>query len=620
MYPNIHQFEEISIDTETTGLEVYNRRDKAFGISISTPDGKDYYWDIREQPSVIRSLQQDFKSYRGLLVFANAPFDYFACRNIGVDLTRILEEERFRDVIGRACLIDEHLMSYDLDYLAKKYLGIGKVDIVPELHKIFGGRNTKNVQMQNLHRAPSEVVSSYAKRDTRTTLDLYYWQQGEIARQGIESIVEFEETVTPVIVGMMDHGIRIDRGKAELAVSELNPYINEIQQRLERKTGMDGINVNSPKQIKEIFQPTQRDDGEWYTKDGILLPKTPAGNASLAKEILHEMDTELSRSIVEQRSLINTRDTFLNGHVLSYESNGRIHPSINQNKGEDGGTGTGRLSVSKPAMQQIPSRNKKIASIVKDVFLPDEGHLWYESDLSSFEVRIFAHLINNPVINQKFAESPETDFHQYVADLTGFVRNAEYSGQANAKQLNLSMIFNQGEGTTCEKMGFPTTPASFVDNKGKVVHYLAAGPEGKQAIEKYHRTIPGIRELAKLAKSTAEKRGYVYTMQGRRLRFEGREKRFAYKASGLLIQANAADINKRIIRDVYKACRSLGGRLLLNTHDSYSKSLPESTTLSQLKEIQAIVSDLDHVRIPLIMEINKGGKTWWESYNAKRLL
>ena len=87
--------------------------------------------------------------------------------------------------------------------------------------------------------------------------------------------------------------------------------------------------------------------------------------------------------------------------------NGVVYPNINQSKGEDGGTGTGRLSYTAPALQQIPSRRKDVAAIVKPCFLPDEGQVWVDCDMNSFEVRTFADLVGNQeIINEYILNQP----------------------------------------------------------------------------------------------------------------------------------------------------------------------------------------------------------------------
>src|SRR5690606_10812246 len=324
-----------------------------------------------------------------------------------------------------------------------------------------------------------------------------------------------------------------------------------------------------------------------------------------------------AKIILELRSMIKTRDTFLVGHVLESAHNGRVYPTINQTKGDEGGTGTGRLSYVAPALQQIPDRNKKVAEVVKRVFLPDEGHNWVDCDKASFEVRIFAHLVGTPDIVQAYIDNPETDFHQYVADLTGLVRNATYSGQPNAKQLNLSMIFNQGKGTTAEELGMPWTWESFVPaGSDKEIVYKKAGPEAEAIINAYHKRLPGVKKLADGCKATAERRGYIFTRYGRHLRFPGGYK--SYKASGLLIQGTAADENKMTWLMIDEALKGTGGRMLLNTHDSYSLSLPEGEEEKIARLVKQAVEQDRGLRVPLILEVSHPGVNWWASKSSKR--
>jgi DNA polymerase I-like protein with 3'-5' exonuclease and polymerase domains len=126
-----------------------------------------------------------------------------------------------------------------------------------------------------------------------------------------------------------------------------------------------------------------------------LVGTADSGGPSLKAEFLRELDHPAAKLIEEVRSLLKTRDTFLAKHILEHAVGDQVYPTINQTKGEDGGTGTGRLSYTDPAMQQIPSRNKKIAAIVKPCFLPDEGDVWIDLDQASFEVRMTGRSFSN---------------------------------------------------------------------------------------------------------------------------------------------------------------------------------------------------------------------------------
>jgi hypothetical protein len=209
-------------------------------------------------------------------------------------------------------------------------------------------------------------------------------------------------------------------------------------------------------------------------------------------------------------------------------------------------------------------------------------------------------------------ENPNTDFHQAVADLTGLPRNAAYSGQPNAKTLNLSMIFNAGNGAIADKMGMEWWWDTFQDTKGSNIRYKQAGPDALRVIDKYHNTLPGVKKLVNGAKQAVMERGHVFTKFGRRIRFP--DKRFAYKASGLLIQSTAADINKNNWMVIERMLKDVGGSLILNTHDSYSMSLPLETVSRDFKIIQdAVQTSCPWFRVPLVLELSGGGSSWWGS-------
>lgn len=590
--------EILALDTETTGL---GPTDRAFGVSYKLTNGPSGYVDLRrDNPEELFNLLERTTCR---IVCHNASFDYRMAGNAGIKIPL----SRLDDTVIRATMINEHEFSYQLDDLAKKHLKRAKdTTIYERMSEIFGGRATRSAQMHRIADAPRDIVADYAIPDAELCHDLWQWQQTEIERQGIQRIVDFERRVMPAIIRNEERGIRVDLDRVEQAIKEIDREVDIQTKQLFEAAGKS-FNFNSPKDVATVFKPRQDGEGRWFTTDGHPIPATPGGKPSFSAEALRGIGSPMAQAIVTLRSMIKTRDTFLKGHILGHQVNGRVYPSIHQTKGEDGGTGTGRFSYTEPALQQIPSRNKAIAAIVKSAFLPDEGHVWVDADMHSFEVRVFAHLVNNATILAKYADNPEADFHQMVADLTGLPRNAKYSGQANAKQLNLSMIFNSGNGAIAEKMGMPFTWDSFTKN-GKEFRYKKAGPEAEAVIAAYHRALPGVKELAARAKKKAQTFGYIETFMGRRIRFPRGE--HTYAASGLAIQATAADINKMnwlIIEQV------LGdsGRLLLNTHDSYGLSLPEDWEPYWKEVKRAVESGFDWFRVPIILELSGAGPNWW---------
>jgi len=613
-FPDINMYKGLKVvgfDTETTGLEY--PKDYAFSFSIAHGPNRSQarYYDFRRTPQAKRWLQDLADAHPSLVFVAhNASFDHRMMSAAGVEIPI----ERFDDTCVRAVQIDEHLASvfpwtrgaggnYSLDYLGERYLNKRKSgdELYAKMAEVMGGKATRNSQMPNISKAPFEIVQPYALDDANLVWELWHWQEKEIERQGIRKICEFERKVMPTLVRAEKRGINVDMNYVNEAIDKLTIEIHSQQQALNKACGFE-INTNSPKQVKKVFEPKQVRSGGWVAIDGTPLESTASGNASLGADALRSMVDPRAAQIVELRSTIKTRDTFLKKHVAEREINGVVYPTINQSKGEDGGTGTGRLSYVSPAMQQIPSRNKKVAAIVKPSFLPPEGMLWMDSDMASFEVRIFAHLVAayNNVMAEAYANNPQLDFHQYVAGLTSLPRSATYAGEPNAKQLNLSMIFNSGNGAIAEKMGMPFTWEEFDTveyGRPKTVRYKKAGRSAMRVIHQYHAKVQGVKMLADRAEESANRKGKIQTRHGRQLRFPKGYK--SYKASGLLIQMR---IEQALGDD---------GHIILNTHDSYSMAVREDwkPVWERVKE----EVERDNLRVPLLLDFNGVGRNWWEA-------
>lgn len=601
-------FPAIAIDTETTGLNY--PVDRPFGFSIATPLTSGY-WDIRKQPEALEWLRNALSQFKGTIVMFNATFDCKMLAQVGIEVNPYQVD----DVAIRACLIDEHLGpgQYSLDALAKRYLGRTKVkEIYEDLAAIFGGRATKNVQMPRLQKAPPEMVAPYAREDADLTLSLWEDQNDRIKRQGIQQIADFERRTFPYVLAQERAGVRVDLDLAEKSYNRLSVLVEREKQALYKLAGRV-LNVNSSPQIKDYYQPKQAKDGTWWLHNGFQCGTTPKGNPSIDNEVLQALAAvdPVADKIIEIRSLIRTCDTFLGQHILGHAHGGRVYPNINQVASDEGGTKTGRFSYTDPALQQIPSRNKEVAAIVKACFLADEGHVWVDGDMNSFEVRVFAHLVAayNQAIAQAYKDDPTIDFHQWVADLMGVPRNPRKDGGPNAKQLNLSMIFNSGNGAIARRLGYETTTEQFTAANGQLVTYQKAPPEAMRVIDAYHSRVQGVRILADRAKAKAESRGYITTYAGRRLRFPHGWK--SYKASGILIQATAADLNKENWWIIDEALNGRG-RLILNTHDSYSMSVEEDKVDGAWKDVKNAV-ERPILRVPLVLDKNGVGPNWWEA-------
>lgn len=606
MFPNIKHLPYIALDTETTGLNWWKH--DIFGFSVSVP-GNDWYFDIRHQPESVRWLKDVAAGYRGVIIGHNIKFDTHFLRKIGVDLRDV----ELDDTVIMAALLDEHMLSYDLDAIAKKYLKEGKTsDIYEKLSEIFGGKPTRNQQAKNFYRAPTSIISNYAKTDTNLTLRLWLQFKDMITQSQLGPVYDMEKKLLKVLIDIEYHGVNVNVEESHKASNALTSKIKELQYKLDNLAGFE-INPNPSKSIHQLFSPKKEND-VWILRDGTIAECTPAGAPSIDNACLRRMADPCAGIILSLRKLIKTRDTFINGHVLNHHHDGIIHANFNQTRSDnDLGTITGRLSVNSPALQQIHKRDQEIAPIVRSLFIPDGGCDWVCNDWAQMDFRVFAHYVNDKKINDMYRFNPDTDFHKLTADMTGLPRSPRFSGDPNAKQINLGLIFGMGMGKLAAEMGLPHTIEKLANGKS----WIKPGDEAMVVFDKYHQSIPGVSEFLKNASSVAKSRGYVRTIMGRRIRFPNGQ--FTHKAGGLIFQGSAADALKLKLIEVHDYLRinGDGARLLLNVHDEFDISVPrERKDIND--EISKIVTDFVRDDSPIKFRIpirtDQGcGPNWWEA-------
>lgn len=609
---NLDRLEEypiVSIDVETTGLHWY--RDEMFGVAVAVYDGEKIhsgYWDTRDKPQIVEILANKAK-YLKKVVNHSIKFDAHFLMGRGI----YLPHDRIECTMVRAALINEHEPSFSLDSLGKLYVGQGKPEgIYEELARLFGGNPTRTVQMANLHRAPASLAAKYATTDPEIAIKLWLWQEEEIKRQGLEQVWDLERRLTPVLIDMEEHGVRVDEERAHNSLGKIDIEVSANQRRLNDLIG-GSLNVNSSPQMRKVFgvKKVEAPTGfAWETDRGFRLTKTDGGEASIGKDSLISMSDlgdDRAKLVLTIRKLVKAK-SFLKDHIIGHAVDGRVFCNYNQTRGDNElGTKTGRFSVDDPALQQIPARDKEIAEIVRSCFLPEEGDEWACSDFSQFEQRWFAHYANDPQVLKTYQDNAKADFYQVIADITGLPRNPEYAGQANAKQMTLAAIFGMGAGLLAQKMGMPYTVGTW---KGR--ESLKAGPEAVEALDKFYSAVPGIRKHLEMASSIAKSRGYVRTVGGRHLRFPNGE--FTHKAGGLVLQGSAADCLKLKMIQIHENTKNTGIKMLLSVHDEIDLSVPPTARYLTDNMIRWYTTfdgvDGPKCRVPIVCELNYG-ENWY---------
>lgn len=625
---NIARLEDypvVAADVETTGKYWY--KDRMFGIALAAWDGEriqSAYWDVREKPQIMDMLREKLPHVRKL-VNHHVKFDCHFLMNekIKVPLDRI------ECTMVRAGLINEHEISganggYGLDALCKKYIGEGKVDIWPELASLFGGAPTRAVQIRNLHRAPSALAAKYAAPDPALALKLWLWQEEEMKRQDLAKIWGLERALTPILVQIERQGIRVDVERTEAAVAAVNKQVETAQRDLDALAGKP-VNANSAPQMRALFGCSSTDLGngrkQWATDAGVQLEQTDGGNPSLDKDALirlSELGDDRAKHIATIRRMTKGR-SFLTDHILGHEVKGYVYPNYNQTKTEHGlGTGTGRFSIDDPAMQQIPMHDIDVAEIVRPCFVPRPKEKWGCADWKQFEFRWFAHYTKDPGILAKFEADANADFHQITADITGITRDRKFAGDtANAKQINLGLVFGMGEGEMAYNMGMPFDLRIEYNRDGTIKReWKIAGPEAKAIFAKYHDAIPGVKKLLQEASSIARARGHVLTAMGRRIRFPGGK--FLHKAAGLVFQGSSADCMKLKMVELWPICQKLGVMMQLTVHDELDFSAHDELVPESSRVIKEALQTFDGkkcpvwCRVPILTDLN-WGINWWEA-------
>lgn len=577
----------VVLDTETDGL-MYWDGCTAFGAAIVIDGGPAFYLDERETPRMWEWLADELPR-AAMLINHHVKFDLHMLEQRNVSPPRLLW-----CTMNVEALINEHRMAYDLDSVCS-YRGIGRK------YHLDGP----------IHQHSPKDVRIYAEQDARLTWDLYTQQVNDALEQELGRVIDLEMRLLPILTEMEHVGVRVDLEKAHAMIPILTEKIDQLQWMIDKAVGRP-LNINSTPQIRALFKPERLSKYSWQLVDGTIVGPTKSGdNPSIDQKVLKEMKHPVAADIRNLRKLIKTRDTFLKGHIIGHaDDNGYVHTTFNQTRNDDdAGTGSGRLSSTDPALQQINKRDKNTAEIVRACFLPDDGCEWMCADYEQVDFRMAAHLINDERIIKAYANDPSLDYHQIVSDMTNIPRNPAYAGGPNAKQLNLSLTFGAGAGKIAFTMGMPYE----ISEKNGRMYYLP-GPEAQAVLEQYHSRLPGVRRFMKHAETVAANRGFVRTAMGRRLRFPRGVG--AHKAAGLLYQAYAADMHKLGLIQMYDAINSerIGARMMLSVHDEVGLSVPDDLTEKEKQILNDSYTDSSvlNLRVPITCDV-KIGPNWYEA-------
>jgi DNA polymerase I-like protein with 3'-5' exonuclease and polymerase domains len=590
---------EISIDLETYDPQLKElgsgnvvKNGHIAGIAVAVEGWSGYYPVHHEQGGnmdkklVFAWLQELFNQENTTFIFHNAMYDVCWLRSNGLSI-----KGKIVDTMIAASLIDENRMSYQLNSLAKFYIGMGKDEkILIEAAKEYGVD-----PKADMWRLPAMFVGQYAERDAEATLKLWKRLEVEIYNQELTDIFSLETRLFPCLVDMRFKGVKVDLEKAQHIKQNLIKREETLIKKIKDLTDID-VEIMAARSIAKAF-------------DKLKLPydRTEKSNEpSFTKNFLQNHPHELPQAIAEARELNKAHTTFIDS-ITKHAVNGRIHADINQIRSDDGGTVTGRFSMSNPNLQQIPARHPELGPMIRSIFIPEDKCKWGSFDYSQQEPRILVHyakLQNLEGVDEivDAYQKGDADFHQVVADMAGIERK-------QAKTINLGLMYGMGKNKLMAELGLMKESA-------------------EKLIKQYHTKAPFVKKLMENVSRKANDRGKIRTLLGRACHFdlwqpvqfgvfkplpleqarkeydEPLKRAFTYKALNKLIQGSAADMTKKSMVSLYEN----GIIPHIQIHDEVDISIE---SVQKAEEIITIMESAVKLEVPNKVDYEQGDN-WGE--------
>ena len=508
---------------------------------------------------------------------------------------------RFDDTSAMAVMLDENRFSYQLNDCCRAEGIAGKDErLLKEAGAAFGfhGDSVKN----NLWRLPARFVGPYAEADAVGTLRLAEIYRPRLEEEGVTGAYDVEIGLIPMCLEMRRRGIRVDLDLAEQAKAFLERKRDEQLQILSSQLG-------KPVCLEHIRQARWLE--QTHDQEGISYPRTPkTGRGSFTAGKggwMRKHEHWLPSTIAAVERYAEAADKFVQGFVLDFQHNGRMHAQINQFRGEGGGTRSHRFSYSDPPLQQMPERDDEIAPLIRGLFLPEESEIWGVHDYSQQEYRMIVHVasilkcrdVEKAV--KMYQDDPNTDFHNLVVEWTGLERKS-------AKDTNFAKAFGAGV-------------PKFAAMIGKSVN------EARKIFEQYDRLLPFVSEASRKCNRAAEERGYIKLIDGARCHFDfwvpirdqgatpmklerflkemgeqPRKRAWVHKAFNRYVQGSAARQTKAAMLWCWRE------KLvpMLQMHDDLNFSLSCEKDSHRIKEI---MRDAIPLRVPVKVD-SEYGRSW----------
>ncbi|KOQ79480.1 DNA polymerase I [Stenotrophomonas maltophilia] len=583
----LQQADLISFDTETDALDAMRAR--LVGISLAVEPGRAAYIPVgHDYPGapVQLPMQQVLDALRPALqdpakkkLGQHGKYDLHVLRRHGVAVRGYHD-----DTMLESFVLNSTATRHDMDSLALRYLGYSTIKF-----EDVAGKGAKQIPFSQVG---IDEASRYAAEDADITLRLHHALQPQLlAEPALDSVYRnIEMPLVPVLASIEGNGVRIDTDELRRQSQDLSSRMLAAQQKATELAGRS-FNLDSPKQLQAVLF------------DELKLPavvKTPKGQPSTNEEALEAIadQHELPRVILEYRGLAKLRSTYTDKlPEMVNPDTGRVHTSYHQS-----GAATGRLSSSDPNLQNIPIRTED-GRRIRRAFVAPEGFQLLAADYSQIELRIMAHLSEDPGLVRAFEQG--ADVHRATAAEV-FGRTLEEvtpNERRAAKAINFGLMYGMSAFGLARNLGI---------DRGQAQDYVAL----------YFSRYPGVRDFMERMRQQARDQGYVETLFGRRLylndihaRNQGLRAGAERAAINAPMQGTAADIIKRAMVDVDQWLRDSGApaRMILQVHDELVFETESSFVEDLRLQVVERMSQAAKLRVPLVVDTGVGNN-WDEAH------
>jgi DNA polymerase-1 len=429
-----------------------------------------------------------------------------------------------------------------------------------------------------------EKASDYACEDADFTLSVHQrlWPLLQ-ADEKLNFVYQLEMQSSEALYRIERNGVLIDAPTLAAQSHELGLRIMQLEEEAYAIAGQR-FNLASPKQLGEIF----------FDKLGLpVVKKTATGARSTDEEVLEKLaeDYPLPKKILEHRSLSKLKGTYTDKLAqLAMPQTGRVHTHYAQAVAV-----TGRLSSNDPNLQNIPIRTPE-GRRVREAFVAPPGFVIASADYSQIELRIMAHISEDPALLKAFHEG--LDVHKATAaEVFGLTPDTVSSEQRRyAKVINFGLIYGMSAFGLAKALGIDNTAA-------------------KNYIERYFLRFAGVKRYMDETRAQAKAQGYVETVFGRRLYLpeinspngprRGGAERAAINAP---MQGTAADLIKLSMVKVQQVldAQHKGTRMIMQVHDELVFEVPDAEVDWVKTEIPRLMADVAQLKVPLLAEVGVG--------------